>query len=103
MFAVPYLSLNYIGGNDALGIFLIHLVALAPLTSVINGVLGGWGEKVQWYIPLINSVIFLISFIIITGFDLTYVICAAIYFGIGIAAAYITKAIRTKKNKTEIQ
>lgn len=94
---VPWLVISYIGGMDALGILLILFFAFNPLVSIVIGVLSGWGEKVQWYLPIIAGAIFLIAETVITGFDFTYIIAAAIYIGLGIAAAYITKALKNKK------
>ncbi len=97
MVAFPGLVIGFIGGIDALGILLLLIFALNPLVSIAIGILSGWGEEVQWYLPAINAAIFLIAETVITGFDFSYIIAAAVYFGIGIAAAYITKAVNNKK------
>ena len=94
---LPLAVVFIIGGMDALGILLLLLFVLNPIVSVIIGILSGKSGKVQWHLPIINALIFLISETILIGFDLSYIIAVAIYVGIGLAAAYITAAIKNKK------
>ena len=95
-FLVPFISINYLLGGDALGVLLILLITLNPVVALGIGISSGWNKKIEWYLPLINSLIFIIAYSIITGFDITYIIVAVIYFAIGIIATFITKAIRSK-------
>ena len=97
MFLLPWLTVSYAIGNDALGLLLIFLVVLNPLVSVGVGIAGGWGKKAEWHLVLINAIIYLISAIVITGFDFTYILATVLYFAIGLAATYITAKIRNKK------
>lgn len=97
MFLLPWLAVSFAGGNDALGILLILIFILNPLVSIGIGIASGRVEKVEWYLPLVNAVIFLASACVIIGFDITYILCTVIYFVIGIAAAYITSAIKHKR------
>lgn len=96
----PILINSYVGGNDAWGVLFILIFTLYPLVSIVIGILSGI-KKLQWYIPIINSVIFLTVYIIFTGFDPTLLIAAIIYAILGIFAAYITKLISSKKQKSE--
>lgn len=97
MVALPLVIVFFIGSMDALGILTLLLFVLNPILSVVIGILNS-GEKALWYLPVINAVIFLIAESIIVGFDISYVIAAIVYAGLGIAAAYITKAIKNKKS-----
>lgn len=99
MFLLPLVSLKFIGGNDALGILLIYLLAVGPIVSVVIGVLSGFSNKILWYLPVINAAIFLISLVVIVGFAVEYIIFALIYLALGIIATFITKAIKVKKAK----
>lgn len=96
--AAPLLIAFLVGGIDALGILLILLFTLNPIVSIIIGVLSG-GEKVQWYLPVANAIVFLVAQSVLIGFDIVYIFAAAIYAGIGLAAAFITKAIKKQKTK----
>lgn len=97
MFLIPWLAITFIAGNDALGILLLLTVILNPLVSVAIGIIGGQGEKAEWYLPLINAVIYLLAAWVVLGFDFTYVISALVYFAIGIAAVFITLAVKRKR------
>lgn len=98
-FLVPFIIINYLLGADALGVLLILLITLNPIVALGIGISSGWSKKIEWYLPLINSIIFIISISIITGFDITYILAGLIYFVIGIIAALITKSVK-KGNKT---
>ena len=93
MVVIPLAIVFLTSGLDALGILLIFVFTLNPIVSIIIGVLSG-GKKVLWYLPIANAAVFLATLVIITGFDISYVVMSAVYAGLGIAAAYITKAIK---------
>lgn len=94
MLLFPLVAVNFIFGNDALGILLLLTVILNPLVSIGIGIAGGWSNKIEWNLSLINAIIYLISAIIITGFDFTYIIAAVAYFILGLIATYITVKIK---------
>ncbi len=94
---LPLAVVFIIGGMDALGIMLLLLFAFNPIVSIIIGILSGKSGKVQWYLPVISALIFLISETVLIGFDFSYIIAVAVYVGLGLAAAYITAAIKNKK------
>ncbi|MBQ7921247.1 MAG: hypothetical protein IJ325_01540 [Clostridia bacterium] len=97
MVLVPVLTVYSVLGADALGLMYIYIMVLNPIVSIVIGILSGWGEKTQWYLPLINGVIYLIGSVVLMDFDITWLIGAVVYFVLGIAAAYITNAIRKRK------
>lgn len=88
MFLIPFLAVNFIYASDALGVLLLLMFVLNPIISIVIGIISG-SDKVMWYLPVINAIIFLISESIIAGFDISYIIAAAVYTVIGLAAAYI--------------
>lgn len=94
MVVTPLVAIYYHDSNDALGILFLLLLVLNPIVSIIIGVLNGV-KNVNWY-PVINAVIFLISYSIITAFDITLIITALIYVALSFTAAFITKAITNK-------
>lgn len=96
-FLVPFIIINYLLSADALGVLLILLITLNPIVALGIGIASGWSKKIEWYLPLINSIIFIISISIITGFDITYILAGLIYFVIGIIAALITKSVKKRK------
>lgn len=97
---LPLAVVFLLGGLDALGILLLFLFFLNPIVAIVIGILSG-SNKVQWYLPMINAAMFLIAESVIIGFDISYVIAAAIYAGLGLAAAYITASVKKKKAVTE--
>ena len=92
----PLLVVFVIGGLDAMGILLIALFVLNPIVSIVIGILSD-NKKVLWYLPVVNAVVFLIVESVIFGFDISNIIAAVIYAGLGLAAAYITKAVKNKR------
>jgi len=99
MLLIPVIVVNVAFAGDALGILFLLMTVLNPIVSVGIGIASGWSKKIEWYLPLITAVIYLLSETIISGFDISYFLIAGIYFAIGIAAAFITKAIKIKKSK----
>ncbi len=93
---LPLVVVFSVGGLDAAGILLLALATLYPIVSIVIGILSG-SDKVEWHLPVINAAIFLVAESIIVGFDIYYAIAAVAYAGIGFAAAYITKTIKSKK------
>ena len=99
MVLVPILTVTAVLGGDAMGIMLILTVALNPVISLIVGILSGWGEKMQWYFPIANAVVYLIAAIAIMSFDISLLVAAAVYLVFGLVAAYITNIIKKRKTK----
>ena len=97
MVIVPVFTVLFLLGNDAMGVMLIFTFALNPIVSVIIGILSGIGGKIQWYLPVINSVIYLIAAIAIMTFDITFVIAAVIYLALAFVAALIAAKVGQKK------
>jgi len=97
MVLVPVLTVFTTLGADALGLMFLYTFVLNPIASIVIGILSGWGEKTQWYLSLINAIIYLIASVVIMEFDVSWLFGAVIYFVLGIAAAYITNAIRKRR------
>ena len=93
---LPLAIVFLIGGLDAMGILLLLLFVLNPIVSIVIGILSG-GKTVQWYLPVINAAVFFVAESILVGFDVSNVIAAVVYAALGLAATYITKAIKGKK------
>lgn len=94
---LPLAAIFIIGGLDAMGLLFLFLIALNPIVSIVIGILSA-KDKVLWYLPVINAVIFLVAESVIVGFDISNVIAAVVYAGLGLAAAYITGAAKKKKS-----
>lgn len=93
---LPLAVVFFIGGMDALGILLLMFFILNPIVSVVIGILSG-GLKTKWQLSAINAAVFLSAESIILGFDISYIIAAVICLGLGLAAAYVTAAVKKKK------
>ena len=96
-FLVPFILINYLLSADALGVLLLLLITINPIVALGIGIASGWSKKVEWYLPLINSIIFIVATTIISGFDISYIFAALIYFALGIIAAFVTKALKKQK------
>ena len=97
MVLVPIITIFTVLGADALGLMFLYTMVLNPIASIVIGILSGWGKKTQWYLPLVNAVVYLIASIVMMEFDISWLIGAVAYFVLGIAAAYITNAVRKHK------
>ena len=97
MAVVPVLTATTVSGADALGLMYIFTMVLNPIVSVVTGILSGWDGKILWYLPLVNAAVYLIASAAVMGFDASLLIGAVVYFVLGIAAAYVTKAIKMYK------
>jgi len=97
MVLVPIITIFTALGADALGLMYLYTMVLNPIASIVIGILSGWGKKTQWYLPLVNAVVYLIASIVMMEFDISWLIGAVAYFVLGIAAAYITNAVRKHK------
>ena len=97
MVLVPIITIFTALGADALGLMYLYTMVLNPIASIVIGILSGWDKKTQWYLPLVNAVIYLIASIVMMEFDISWLIGAVAYFVLGIAAAYITNAVRKHK------
>jgi len=97
MVLVPIITIFTALGADALGLMYLYTMVLNPIASIVIGILSGWGKKTQWYLPLVNAVVYLIASIVMMEFDISWLIGAVAYFVLGVAAAYITNAVRKHK------
>lgn len=97
MVLVPVLTVYTALGADALGLMFLYTMLLNPVVSLVIGVLSGWGEKAEWQLPLGNAIVYLVASVVIMGFDISWFIGAVVYFGLGIASAYVTNAIKKRK------
>jgi len=97
MVLVPIITIFTALGADALGLMYLYTMVLNPIASIVIGILSGWGKKTQWYLPLVNAVVYLIASIVMMEFDISWLIGAVAYFVLGIAADYITNAVRKQK------
>ncbi len=98
MVLIPVLTVISALGADALGLMLLYTIILNPVVSIVIGILSGWGEKAQWYLPIANAAIYLIASIAIMGFDVSLLIGTVAYIVIGALSAYITNAIKKHGN-----
>lgn len=96
MFLVPFLTINNVFANDAIGIYFLLLSLLNPIVSLAIGIASGWSGKFEWYLPVINSIIYIISETIIASFSIETLVISVIYLAIGLIAALITSVIRKK-------
>ena len=97
MVLVPIITIFTALGADALGLMYLYTMVLNPIASIVIGILSGWGKKTQWYLPLVNAVVYLIASAVIMGFDVSCLIGAAVYLVLGIAAAYVTGSVKKHK------
>jgi len=86
-----------------IGLFTLFFYIINFLASVACGIYSGFDIKRMWYIPIIFSVIFLLSYSIIIDADLfgLYIIFAGLYLVTGYVAMFATYLIRIIVNKNK--
>ena len=97
MVLVPVITIYTALSGDALGLMFLYTMVLNPVVSVVIGILSGWDKKVQWYLPVVNALVYLIAAIVMMESDVFWFVGAVVYLVLGIAAAYVTNAIRKRK------
>ena len=97
MVLLPVLTVTAVLGADAIGLMFLYTMALNPLVSIVIGILSGWDEKIQWYLPLANAIVYLIASIVIMGFSVSWLLGAIVYFGLGALSAFVTSKIKKRK------
>ncbi len=100
MFLPLGLTVNYVGGNDGLGMILLLFFVVNPIVSIILGIISGKYFKKLFYIPLVNAIFYLASaWIFLEPLETDFILYAVVYAVIGIAAAFVTSLIVNRKNK----
>ncbi len=100
MLAFPWIAVTFVKGDTGMAICFLLFFAVNPLYSVIIGAFAGKDVKHLWSLPVISAVLFLIgTWIFFDMGETAFILYAAVYLALGIAAMLISMLIRKKTQK----
>ena len=100
MLMVPWLAVTFVKGDAGMAVCFLLFFAVNPLYSVLIGASAGKDVKHLWSFPIVSAVLFLIgTWIFFDMGETAFILYAAVYLALGIAAMLISMLIRKKTQK----
>ena len=100
MLAFPWLAVTFVKGDAGMAVCFLLFFAVNPLYSVLIGAFAGKDVKHLWSFPIVSAVLFLIgTWIFFDMGETAFILYAAVYLALGIAAMLISVFIRKKTQK----
>ena len=100
MLAFPWLAVTFVKGDAGMAVCFLLFFAVNPLYSVLIGAFSGKDIRHLWSLPVISAVLFLIgTWIFFDMGETAFILYAAAYLALGIAAMLISVFIRKKTQK----
>ena len=100
MLAFPWLAVTFVKGDAGMAVCFLLFFAVNPLYSVLIGAFAGKDVKHLWSFPIVSAVLFLIgAWIFFDMGETAFILYAAVYLALGIAAMLISMLIRMKSQK----
>ena len=95
MLAFPWLAVTFVKGDAGMAVCFLLFFAVNPLYSVLIGAFSGKDIRHLWSLPVISSALFLIgTWIFFDMEELAFILYAAVYLVLGIAAMLIKKKMQ---------
>lgn len=100
MLVFPWIAATFVKGDAGMAVCFLLFFAVNPLYSVLIGAFAGKGIRHLWSLPVISAVLFLIgTWIFFDMGEPAFILYAAVYLVLGIAAMLISMLIRKKTKK----
>ena len=100
MLAFPWIAVTFVKGDTGMAICFLLFFAVNPLYSVLIGTFVGKDIRHLWSLPVISAVLFLIgTWVFFDMGETAFILYAAVYLALGIAAMLISILIRKKTQK----
>ena len=100
MLAFPWIAVTFVKGDAGMAVCFLLFFAVNPLYSVLIGAFAGKDIRHLWSLPVISAVLFLIgTWIFFDMGETAFILYAAVYLALGIAAMLISMLIRKKTQK----
>ena len=100
MLAFPWLAVTFVKGDAGMAVCFLLFFAVNPLYSVLIGAFSGKDIRHLWSLLVISAVLFLIgTWIFFDMGETAFILYAAAYLALGIAAMLISVFIRKKTQK----
>ncbi|NBJ95037.1 hypothetical protein [Parablautia muri] len=95
MLAFPWLAATFVKGDAGMAVCFLLFFAVNPLYSVLIGAFAGKDIRRLWSLPVISSALFLIgTWIFFDMGESAFILYAAVYLVLGIAAMLIKKKMQ---------
>jgi len=95
MLAFPWLAVTFVKGDAGMAVCFLLFFAVNPLYSVLIGAFAGKDIRRLWSLPVISSALFLIgTWIFFDMGESAFILYAAVYLVLGIAAMLIKKKMQ---------
>ena len=100
MLAFPWIAVTFVKGDAGMAVCFLLFFAINPLYSVLIGAFAGKGIRRLWSLPVISAALFLIgTWVFFDMGETAFVLYAAVYLALGIAAMLISMIIRKKAQR----
>ena len=100
MLAFPWLAVTFVKGDAGMAACFLLFLAVNPLYSVIIGAFAGKDLRYLWSLPVISAALFLIgTWIFFDMGETAFILYAAVYLALGIAAMLISTLFKKKMQK----
>ena len=97
MLALPWSAVTFVKGDAGMAVVFVLFFAVDPAWSLILGILGGGEPKAAWCLPVLSAGLFLAgTWIFFDIGETAFLLYAAIYLAIGLAAMLVTALVRRK-------
>ena len=95
MLALPWMAVTFVKGDAGMAVCFLLFFAVNPLYSMIIGAVAGKDIRHLWSLPPVSVVLFLIgTWIFFDMGETGFILYAAVYLALGIAAMLISMLIR---------
>lgn len=97
MLVIPWAAATFVKGDAGMAVCFLLFFAINPIYSVFIGAFAGKDMKHLWSLPVISAVLFLCgTWIFFDMGETAFILYAAVYLVLGIAAMLISMFIRKK-------
>ena len=102
LFILPLILTSFCKPHEFMGIMILLFLIINPITIFIISFIIGKDIKKMWYIPILFSVIFLLSYwLVLWGVILDLLFYAFIYIIIGYISIFISFLLSNKRGGYE--
>ena len=100
MLALPWLAVTFVKGDAGMAVCFLLFFAVNPIYCVIAGTFAGKDMRQLWSLPLVSAALFLVgTWIFFDMGETAFILYAAVYLVLGIAAMIISRFIRMKTQR----
>ena len=97
MLVIPWAAATFVKGDEGMAVCFLLFFAINPIYCVTIGAFAGKDMKHLWSLPVISAVLFLCgTWIFFDMGETAFILYAAVYLVLGIAAMLISMFIRKK-------